>query len=192
MAKHAPTVLSPHNYGKGKHHTSIWCILSLFYSIKFLPLFGKKNRACWNYGSMPVSIMNVIKLSTMSRGVPNNFLNKECKNKINYTRHIFEKKKKKKEGPISQLQTRRLIMKLLSKGISSNPVPWICWDLNMCQIIVICSHFNENSIIGSIVGHEITISLLVSYLFIILKKVKKIKERIKKVGGIIINELIFM
>ena len=54
--------------------TAIWCILSLFSSIKFLPLFGKKNRACWNYGGMPVSIMNVIKLSTMSRGVPNNFL----------------------------------------------------------------------------------------------------------------------
>ena len=46
---------------------------------------------------MPVSIMNVIKLSTMSQGVPNNFLNKECKDKINYTRHIFEKKKKKKK-----------------------------------------------------------------------------------------------
>ena len=101
-------------------------------------------------------------------------------------------KKKKKERPISQLQTRRLIMKLLSKGIGSNPVLWICWDLNICQIIIIYSHFNEISIIGSIIGHEITISLLVSYLFIILKKVNKIKERIKKVGGIIINELTFM
>ena len=29
--------------------------------------------------------------------VPNNFLNKECKNKINYTRHIFEKKKKERD-----------------------------------------------------------------------------------------------
>ena len=80
---------------------------------------------------MLVSIMNVIKLSTMSQGVPNNFLNKECKDKINYTRHIFEKKKKKKrkkkkERPISQFKTRRLIMKLLSKGIGSDPVPWIC------------------------------------------------------------------
>ena len=83
-------------------------------------------------------------------------------------------------------------MKLLSKGIDSDPGLWICWDLNICQIIVICSHFNEISIIGSIIGHEITISLLVSYLFIILKKVNKIKERIKKVGGIIINELTFM
>ena len=83
-------------------------------------------------------------------------------------------------------------MKLLSKGIGSDPVLWICWDLNMCQIIVISSHFNEISIIGSIIGHEITISLLVSYLFIILKKVNKIKERIRKVGGIIINELTFM
>ena len=45
-------------------------------------------------GIMVGSIVNVRKLSTMSRGVPNNFLNKECKNKINYTRYIFLKENK--------------------------------------------------------------------------------------------------
>ena len=146
------------------------------------------------------SMVNVRKLITMSWGVPNNFLNKECKNKINYTRYIFlkegRKKKKKTRDQFSQFWTRRLKMKVLSKGIGLDLVYWICWDLESCKIIVInfiCSHLNEISIISSIAGHhEITISLLVSYLFIILKKVKKIKERIKKVGGIIINELIFM
>ena len=61
---------------------------------------------------------------------------------------------------------------------------WIFWNLNTCQIIVIHSHLNEISIISSIASHhEFTQSLLVIYLFIILKKVKKIKERIEKVGN---------
>ena len=47
--------------------------------------------------------MNVIQLSTMSWGVPYNFLSKECKNKTNYTRYIFleeEEKNKTKQKQI--------------------------------------------------------------------------------------------
>ena len=41
--------------------------------------------------------MNVRKLSTMLWGVLKNFLNKEGKNKINYTGHIFLKERGKKK-----------------------------------------------------------------------------------------------
>ena len=68
-------------------------------------------------------------------------------------------------------------MKLQSKGIILNLVRWIHWDLDTCQIIVMYSRFyNEISIISSIAGyHEITLPLLVIYLFIILRKKKNIK-----------------
>ena len=54
--------------------------------------------------------MNVRKLSTMLWGVLKNFLNKEGKNKINYTGHIFlkERGKKKNSDQFSQVQMRRL------------------------------------------------------------------------------------
>ena len=70
-------------------------------------------------------------------------------------------------------------MKLQSKGINLNLVRWIHWDLDTYQIIVMYLRFyNEISIISSIVGyHEITLPLLVIYLFIILKKEKKYKVR---------------
>ena len=101
------------------------------------------------------SIMNVKKLSTMSQG-PNNFLNKEAKNKINYTRYIFLEKKK------TELHLNEIIANV------------IFWDLDTGQIIATYSHFNKISIISSIASdHKITQSLLVIYLFIILKQVKK-------------------
>ena len=102
------------------------------------------------------SIMNVKKLSTMSQG-PNNFLNKEAKNKINYTRYIFLEKKKKTE-----LHLNEIIANV------------IFWDLDTGQIIATYSHLNKISIISSIASdHKITQSLLVIYLFIILKKVRE-------------------
>ena len=102
------------------------------------------------------SIMNVKKLSTMSQG-PNNFLNKEAKNKINYTRYIFLEKKKKTE-----LHHNEIIANV------------IFWDLDTGQIIATYSHLNKISIISSIASdHKITQSLLVIYLFIILKKVRE-------------------
>ena len=55
-------------------------------------------------------------------------------------------------------------MKLQSKGISLNLVCWIHWDLDTCQIIVMCSCLNEISIISSIADyHEITLPFLVIY-----------------------------
>ena len=89
---------------------------------------------------------------------------------------IEKKKKKKKKRRPTFPSLRRLRMKLHSKGISFNLVCWIYWDLDTCQIIVMCSCLNEISIISSIADyHEITLPLLVIYLFIILKKEKKIK-----------------
>ena len=96
--------------------TVIWCNLSLFYSIKFLPL--GKTHACRNYGE---SIKNVRELSTMLWGVLKNFLNKEGKNKVSYTRYIFLKERgKKKQWPIFP----SLRMKLLCKWIGLDPVHW--------------------------------------------------------------------
>ena len=102
----------------------IWCNLSLFCSIKFLPLFGKKKIMFVRI--MVGSIMNVRKLSTMQHG-PNNFLNKKWKKK-NYTRYIFLEEGKKKKNktkknktktkpifPSSNMETKN---ETLSKGIS--------------------------------------------------------------------------
>ena len=58
---------------------------------------------------------------------------------------------------------------------------WIFWNLDTCQIIAMYSHLNKISNISFAIDHKITQSFSVIYLFIILKKVKKIKERIKKV-----------
>ena len=68
-------------------------------------------------------------------------------------------------------------MKLQSKGIILNLVRWIHWDLDTYQIIVMYLRFyNEISIISSMASyHEITLTLLVIYLSIILKKEKKYK-----------------
>ena len=126
--------------------------------------------------------MNVRKLSTMLWGVLKNFLNKEDKNKVNYTRYIFLKERgEKNSDQFSQLRMRKLRMKLLCKWIGLDLVHWFHWDLDIYQIIATCSHFNEISIISPIIGHhEITLSVLVIYLFIILKKEgKKIKEMLK-------------
>ena len=72
-----------------------------------------------------------------------------------------------------------LRMKLQSKRINLNLVHWIHWDLDTCQVIVMYLRlYNEISIISSIASyHEITLPLLVIYLFIILKKEKNIKWR---------------
>ena len=68
-------------------------------------------------------------------------------------------------------------MKLQSKRINLNLVHWIHWDLDTCQVIVMYLRlYNEISIISSMASyHEITLPLLVIYLFIILKKEKKYK-----------------
>ena len=70
-------------------------------------------------------------------------------------------------------------MKLQSKRINLNLVRWIHWDLDTCQVSVMYLRlYNEISIISSIASyHEITLPLLVIYLFIILKKEKNIKWR---------------
>ena len=46
-------------------------------------------------------------------GVLKNFLNKKGKNKVNYKRFIFIKKKKKNSDQFSQVRMSRLRMKLL-------------------------------------------------------------------------------
>ena len=93
--------------------------------------------------------MNVRKLSTMLRGVLKNFLNKEGKNKVNYTRYIFLKERGKiKQRPIFPSSNEE----------TKNET----WNLDIYQIIATCSHLNEISIISSIIGHhEITLSILV-------------------------------
>ena len=84
-------------------------------------------------------------------GVLKNFLNKEGKNKINYTRYIFLKERGNEET-----------------------------NKNDIYQIATCSHLNKISIISSIIGHhEINLSILVIYLFIILRKGKK-KEKEKR------------
>ena len=57
--------------------------------------------------------MNVRKMNTMSQG-PNNFLNKEGKNKINYTRYILlEERKKKKRKKRKELHLNEIIANVL-------------------------------------------------------------------------------
>ena len=82
-------------------------------------------------------------------GVLKNFLNKEGKNKINYTRYIFLKERGNEETNKNDIY----------------------------QIIATCSHLNKISIISSIIGHhKINLSILVIQLFIILRKGKKKKK----------------
>ena len=81
--------------------------------------------------------MNVRKLSTMSQGT-NNFLNKKRKNKNKlYKVYLSNRRRKKKKNQFSQVQTWRLRMKLLSKGIAfrSNTGFFGIWTLfNNCHI----------------------------------------------------------
>ena len=81
--------------------------------------------------------MNVRKLSTMSQG-PNNFLNKKGKNKNKlYKVYLSRRRRKEKKNQFSQVQTWRLRMKLLSKGIAfrSNTVFFGTWTLiNNCHV----------------------------------------------------------
>ena len=90
----------------------IWCNLSLFCSIKFLPLFGEK-KSCllelwwdpsWMWENWALCHTDLIIFSIRNE-------------KKNYTRYIFLEEEKKKKNPIFPSSNMETKNETLSKGI---------------------------------------------------------------------------
>ena len=145
----------------------IWCNLSLFCSIQFLPLFGRKKKSCllelwwnlsWMWENWALCHRNLIIFSIRKKK------NKNKLYKVHLSRRRIKKKKKKNRNQFSQVQAWRLRMKFLSKGIGfrSNTRFFGIWIL----VKFTYSHLNEISIISFIVSQHKNYPVFFSYLFI--------------------------